>query len=187
MCYTIRVSILAIVLLLFFGCTAKGGSPADKRRSIDNMAQEVLTNLYKIKPDVRSQIKNAAGFAVFSSANVNLIFFSASGGYGYALNNKNGRKVYMKMAEAGIGLGLGIKDFRAVFVFHDESTLNNFIDNGWQFGGHADAAVKAHDKGGATGGEIVIDNITIYQLTESGIALQATVKGTKYWRDSTLN
>jgi hypothetical protein len=33
----------------------------------------------------------------------------------------------------------------------------------------------------------VFDNITIYQLTESGLALQATVKGTKYWKDDALN
>jgi hypothetical protein len=27
----------------------------------------------------------------------------------------------------------------------------------------------------------------IYQFTESGISLQATVAGTKYWKDSSLN
>ena len=27
----------------------------------------------------------------------------------------------------------------------------------------------------------------IYQFTESGVALQATVQGTKYWKDSKLN
>jgi len=27
----------------------------------------------------------------------------------------------------------------------------------------------------------------IYQFTESGIALQATIAGTKYWKDKELN
>jgi hypothetical protein len=27
----------------------------------------------------------------------------------------------------------------------------------------------------------------IYQFTQSGVALQATVAGTKYWQDSRLN
>ena len=27
----------------------------------------------------------------------------------------------------------------------------------------------------------------IYQFTESGVSLQATVQGTKYWKDSKLN
>ena len=53
--------------------------------------------------------------------------------------------------------------------------------------GQLDAAAKAKDKGDAIGGEITVDNITIYQLTESGLALQATIKGTKFWRDDALN
>ena len=43
------------------------------------------------------------------------------------------------------------------------------------------------DKGVAVGGELTLDNMTIYQLTETGLALQATVKGTKYWKDESLN
>jgi hypothetical protein len=45
------------------------------------------------------------------------------------------------------------------------------------FGGHADAAAKASDKGAAVGGEALFDGITVYQLTKSGLALQGTVKG----------
>lgn len=63
--------------------------------------------------------------------------------------------------------------------------MERFVNQGWEFGVHADAAAKASEKGGAIGGEILADNMTIYQLTETGLALQATVKGTKYWRDST--
>jgi lipid-binding SYLF domain-containing protein len=93
----------------------------------------------------------------------------------------------MKMGEAGIGLGLGAKDFRAVFVFRDRASLDRFINSGWEFGGHADAAAKAGDKGAAVGGEALFDGITVYQITQSGLALQATVKGMKYWKDDELN
>jgi lipid-binding SYLF domain-containing protein len=102
-------------------------------------------------------------------------------------DNRYGRDTYMKMGEVGIGLGLGVKDFRAVFVFHDHWTMKRFLRSGWEFGGHADAAAKAGDKGAAVGGEVLIDGITVYQLTESGLALQATVKGTKYWKDDELS
>ena len=77
--------------------------------------------------------------------------------------------------------------FRAVFVFHDVATMEQFINTGWEFGAHADAAAQAGDMGGSVGGEVVLDNITIYQMTESGLALQATVKGTRYWKDDELN
>jgi hypothetical protein len=61
--------------------------------------------------------------------------------------------------------------------------MNQFIESGWELGGHADAAAKASDKVAALGGKILLDTVTIYQITESGLALQATVKGTKYWKD----
>jgi len=151
------------------------------------MKNQVLTELYQAKPDVKSQIASAPGYAVFSNANVNLVLASFGGGFGVARNNKTGTDTYMKMGEVGVGLGLGIKDFRVVFVFHTDKSLNNFIENGWAVGAQADAAAKASDKGAAVGGEITADNITIYQLTETGLALQATIKGTKYWKDETLN
>jgi len=170
------------------GCATTGGStPEQQRQSILSMKNEVLTELYKVKPDVKTRISEAPGYAVFSNANVNLILASFGGGYGVVRNNSSGKYTYMKMGEVGVGLGLGVKDFRAVFVFHNAETMNNFVESGWVFGAQADAAAKASDKGAAASGEVAIEDITIYQLTESGLALQATVKGTKFWRDEELN
>ncbi len=180
--------ILMIILLSITGCATTGGNTkAEKRQAILKMKNDVLTDLYKIKPNVKSQIANAPGYAVFSNANVYLIFASFGGGHGVVKNNNTGKHTFMKMGEIGVGLGLGVKDFRGVFVFHNTEVMNRFVDQGWAFGGQADAAAKASDKGAAVGGEVTIDNITIYQLTEAGLALQATVKGTKYWKDDALN
>ena len=151
------------------------------------MRSEVLAELYKIHPKARAEVAAAPGYAVFSNVNINIIFASFGGGYGVTQNNKTGKSTFMKMGEVGIGLGLGVKDFRAVFIFHDRAVLEKFINSGWEFGGHADAAAKAGDKGAAVGGEALIDGITIYQITQSGLALQATVKGAKYWKDDELN
>ena len=93
----------------------------------------------------------------------------------------------MKMGELGVGLGAGLKDFRAIFVFHTEAALNRFVNDGWIIGGHADVAVKASDKGVAIANEAIADNISVYQITKSGLALQATLKGNKYWIDRELN
>ncbi len=183
----LRLFFIGLVLTIGACATTGGKSPDEKRQAIQSMKTEVLNDLYRIKPDVRAQIAKAPGYAVFSNANVNLVLASFGGGYGVAKNNRGGDHTYMKMGEVGFGVGLGVKDFRAVFVFHSTETMNNFIDKGWAFGAQADAAAKASDKGGAVGGEIVVNNMTIYQLTESGLALQATIKGTRYWKDAELN
>ncbi len=165
-----------------------GGNTRDeKRAAIHNMKSDVLSQLYKSKPNVQAQVANAAGYGVFSNANVYLIIASFGGGVGVVHNNRTGAETYMKMGEAGVGLGAGVKDYRLVFIFHTEEALDYFTEYGWSFGGQADAAAKAGDKGGAVGGEIVVNNVTIYQITEAGLALQATVKGTKFWRDGSLN
>lgn len=179
---------MLMVVISMSGCaTMSGSTPAQQRHSVQQMKNEVLTELFKLKPDTRKQVSAAPGYAVFSNVNVNIIFASFGGGYGMAKNNKTGKITYMKMGEVGLGIGAGVKDFRAVFVFHTNGAYNRFIEHGWAFGGQADAAAKASDKGGAVAGEAILDNVTVYQLTESGLALQATLKGTKYWKDSELN
>lgn len=175
------------VATLVSACAATGSTPQQKRANILQMKNDVLGELYKVKPQVKHMIRNAPGYAVFSNANVNIIFASFGGGYGVVKNNQTGKHTYMKMGEVGIGLGLGVKDFRAVFVFHDKQTMDRFIRSGWEFGGHADAAAKASSKGAAISGELLVDNISIFQLTETGLALQATIKGTRYWKDAELN
>jgi lipid-binding SYLF domain-containing protein len=182
----IKLCSLAVAFIIS-GCASTGGSTTqEKRQAVLSMKNDVLTELYRVHPRAKAKVEAAPGYAVFSNTNVNVIFASFGGGYG-VVSEKNNKPVYMKMGEAGLGLGLGVKDFRAVFVFHDRATLKKFISSGWEFGGHADAAAKAGDKGGAVGGEALIGGITVYQLTKNGLALQATVKGTKYWKDNELN
>jgi len=184
---------IAITLSIFFvlfgaGCaTTTGDTPDEQRQAILAMQEAALADLYKKKPDVKAQLAGAPGFAVFSNANINVILASFGGGYGVVTDNNTGQHTYMKMGEVGVGLGLGAKDFRLILIFHTPGTMNRFIDRGWAFGAQADAAAKAGDKGGAVGGEATVSNITIYQITEAGLALQATVKGTKFWKDDSLN
>ena len=177
---------LVIVFILSSCATTSGTTPQTKRQAVLAMKNETLSDLYKVRPGAKAEIAKAPGYAVFSNVNINVIFASFGGGYGVVLN-KGAKPVFMKMGEVGIGFGLGVKDFRAVFIFHDKATLTKFVNSGWEFGAQADAAAKAGDKGAAVGGEVVLDGITIYQLTESGLALQATVKGTKYWKDDSLS
>ena len=178
-----------IAALMVTGCAApKGSTVAEKRDFIKDMRKETLAKLYQEKPYVKQQIKNAAGYGVFSNINTNLFLLSTARGYGVVRNNRTGKDTYMQMGQVGVGPGLGLKDFRAVIVFQDGETLNQFVEKGWEFGGHADAAAKSGEKGGAVGAEGYADqDISIYTITEAGAALQATVAGTKYWKDDELN
>jgi len=185
-----RITLTLTVIFAVFmgGCGLNSQkTPEDKRRFILDMQSDTLNQLYRTKPHARGVINNSAGYAVFSNANVNLILASFSGGYGVATNRQTGKRTYMRMGEVGFGLGIGVKDFRVIFVFHTKRALRQFVNRGWNFGAHADAAAKASDKGKAYTGEALIGGITIYHITKSGLALQATLKGTKFWKDKKLN
>ena len=188
---TLRTTALLIVLLTIStvtmtGCNeADGVTAADKRENIMDMHDAALAELYEKRPETKKMIKNAPGYAVFSDVNVNVIFFSAAAGHGVAI--KDNDKIYMKMAQGGVGLGLGIKDFRAIFIFETEAAFDRFITKGWEAEAQADAAFKADEKGGAASGAATFQDFKIYKLTKSGAALQATIAGTKYWKDKELN
>ncbi len=187
-----RRTLLAAIsaVMLFFGIagSALAASREEQRNEIRKMRSETLARLYKVHPAARADIQRAAGYAVFSNVGVNLIFLSAAGGSGVAHNNQTGKDTYMKMISGGLGIGLGVKDFRGVFVFSNQKVFKRFVESGWEASAQADAAAKSGEKGGAAAGAITVaPGVDLYQLTETGLALQATIQGTKYYKNDDLN
>lgn len=178
----------SVFFLLGLVGTAQSSTPAEQRSEIQKMRSATLADLYRVHPAARAHIQKAAGYAVFSNVGINLILFSAAGGSGVTRNSKSGHDTYMKMVSGGVGFGLGVKDFRGVFVFSTVDKLDQFINSGWEANAQADAAAKAGDKGGAFAGAITVaPGVTLYQLTKNGLALQATIQGTKYYKNDDLN
>ena len=185
--------LLSAVTLVWALSGARGAAkatPAAQRAEIHQMRESVLDELYRLRPETKGKIRKAVGYAVFSNVGVNVIFASFAGGHGIVVEKGmfKDTETYMKMGSAGIGLGLGVKDFRAVFIFEEAARLKDFVEKGWDFGGQADAAAKSDDKGAAVAGASnIAPGVEVYQITKNGIALQASLQGTKYWKDKDLN
>jgi hypothetical protein len=226
---TILMGVVATTVIL--GGVPAGDSRADlfgpsgkdieeKRTTIRKLRDEMLTDMYAANPDLKKEVENAVGYATFRQTDINLLLLASGNGYG-VLNEKDPKKeTFMRVASLGGGLGMGVKDLRVIFIFTDKAVMQKFLDEGWQFGGKADAAAKHEDKGasaeqaakanvdfkdgtvsGGTSSDVrggtkegeksagasAGQGMKIYQFTESGLALQATVSGTKYWKDTKLN
>ncbi len=188
-----RLSALVIALfglvLSAGGCaTASGDTNQEKRSTIWNMKNETLATLYQQQPSAKAEIQRAPGYAVFSNVGVGLLILGSGQGYGVAVDNRTGNPTYMKMAQGSVGLGVGLKDFRAVFVFQDAAVFRRFVEKGWDFGGEAEAGAKSGDKGGQLGTAGSLTNgIRVYQLTDAGVVLRAAVPLTKYYWYDELN
>jgi hypothetical protein len=63
----------------------------------------------------------------------------------------------------------------------------NFKDGTIATTGSTDLSARANPQDAAGTNVALPTGTEVYQLTESGVSLQATVAGTKYWRDSQLN
>jgi lipid-binding SYLF domain-containing protein len=170
--------------------SAKGDSAEEKRDAVRKQRDEILAKLYATNPEAKDKIQNAVGYGAFNNKNMNLFLLSSGSGYGMVVD-KGGKETFMAMGSLGGGIGLGAKDLSVVFIFKNADVMKKFIESGWQFGGEADATAKSGDKGTAASKEAGADTggnlFEIYQMTDTGVALQATVAGTKYWKDKDLN
>ncbi|HEX8818081.1 MAG TPA: YSC84-related protein [Terriglobales bacterium] len=181
------VAILTVILLA--ACVANAGDSPDKKRDkTRKMAAQTLKDLYKVQPSAKEAIEKSAGYAVFNNMGTNLFLLSTARGAGMAVNSQTKQETFMKMLSAGAGLGLGIKDYRVVFVFENDKALSEFLNSGWSGSAQTDAAAKAGDKGGAYSGAVEVSpGVWVYQMTKNGLALQVTLQGTKYYKDDDLN
>lgn len=170
--------------------SAKGDNGDEKRAAVRKDRDEILAKLYAAHPDAKEKIQKAAGYGTFNNKNMNLFLLSSGHGYGMVVD-KGGTETFMAMGSLGGGVGLGAKDLSVVFIFKDAGVMKKFVETGWQFGAEADATAKSGEKGAAASKEGAADTganlFEIYQLTDTGVALQATVAGTKYWKDKELN
>ncbi|WP_262696109.1 lipid-binding SYLF domain-containing protein [Kordiimonas aquimaris] len=185
---SVSLIIASTMSLLLLGTSALADTPEEKRAKIREMRQDVLTELFETRPQANAEIDEAVGYAVFKNVGINVVLFAAEGGRGVAYDNASGKETFMKMGSAGVGIGLGLKDFRAVFIFHDRGAFDSFVNKGWDLSGEVDAAARADDVGGEIGeAASVRKKVSIYQFTKNGLVLQATIQGTKYWKDKKLN
>jgi len=182
--------LIALVCLIVVAAFADDEQDKEKERAeIRQMSQDTLARLYKAQPSAKAAIEKAYGYAVFSNTGVKILLAGSGKGKGMAINNQTRGEIFMKMLEIQAGLGMGVKKFRVIFVFDTEKAFDGFVNSGWEFGGQTSAAAKTSpEKGGSMeGAASVSDGVWMYQMTDKGLALELTGKGTKYSKDDDLN
>jgi lipid-binding SYLF domain-containing protein len=154
-----------------------------KRKVTDAMAGETLERLTIREPKAKELFEKAYGWAVFDNFKFG-IGLSGAGGNGVAVERAGGKRIYMKMGSAGIGLTLGGQKYRIVFLMQDSQTFERFVAKGW----YADASARAAaGKEGGASGTSFVNGLAIYQLNESGLMASLDISSTWYSKDDELN
>lgn len=146
------------------------------------LAATGLEKLYKVRPDARASIEKSAGFAVFDITAVYAVLFVGQKGKGVLFDTPTKTPVYMISLRAGTGPGIGYQRVYQVFVFKTKGAMEQFMlaqGTGGDIGASASAGTE---------GLVMSFNplIEIYQVQESGMALQASWGGTVYTVDTQL-
>ena len=179
---------LVVMMTIACGCGPKGDTKTEKIESSSLMVGDTLQEAYRRKPDLKPMVERAQGYAVFKNFGTQLMVLATGSGYGVVHDYRTGQDTHMRMLQLGGGIGVAIKDYRAVFVFHSRQPMMDFIEHGWGAEGQAQASAKAGEEGGAAGvAQQIAEGVSVYQFTENGIALQATISGMKFWKDDELN
>lgn len=184
--------VMATVLLCMFTVTtafAAKQSADEQRRQIDALSDKTLAKLYEKYPKAQRIIENECyAWATLSNSGVKVLFFGSSHGRGIAYNNHTGEKIYLRMKELDAGLGLGAKEYNLIFLINTRDAWDNFIAGKTRFGAAAEASANDSVHGGSfEGAEYVAPGVWVYQMTTKGLALEATVKGMKIYKDKKLN
>lgn len=141
-----------------------------------------LAMLYKAQPDAQKSVEAAAGYAVLDVTAVYIILFVGQSGKGVLVDNASKKVTYMSSKRVGTGPGAGKQRVFQVFVFKEKTSMDKFVLSGG-VGGDVGVSVTM-------GSQAMVrsfnTNIDIYQIAESGFALQAGWGGTAYSVDKDL-
>lgn len=187
-CLSTMLILVGSTFVTSFSQAATEEEIKQQRADLRKMKEDTLERLYKIQPEAKKVISKSAGYAVFSNFGMKILVMGGGSGKGIAVDSKSKQEHFMKMVEVQAGLGMGIKKFRLIWVFENKNDLDKFINSGWEFAAQGTAAAQASGEGGSFAGAIsVTTGVWLYQLTDDGLALELTAKGTKYYKDDTLN
>ncbi|WP_231969603.1 hypothetical protein [Polynucleobacter necessarius] len=140
------------------------------------MAKTGLDALIKQNSEVKKQIDQAAGYAVYSTTNINVVLIVVARGEGVLFDKRRKEPVFMQAIKTGEGLGAGYQDQYQIAIFKTPGAIDQFLltsIDGRRGGLDVDANFSA-----GSGGTIRSFNpdITFYTVGLSGYDLQAKYK-----------
>lgn len=183
-----RIALAALAALA--ACSSPEGNTVEEKRDfVVKMNEDVLAT-FKKDEEKGAKLDDCVGYATFSNTSVTFLIAGGGGGYGLATHRESGRRTFMRIGSGNLGLGLGAKEYKMLMVFNTESAYQKFLQGGWTFGAEADATAKAGEDGGsadaaARAGEG--EEAEVFQITDAGAILAATLQGGKFYRDDDLN
>ncbi|HIF98360.1 MAG TPA: hypothetical protein EYQ54_15285 [Myxococcales bacterium] len=98
----------------------------------------------------------------------------------------SGKQTFMRMARLQVGFGMGIQELSVLLIFKSKKRLTEFKEQGWTFGGAASVSMisqteNSDDPAVDKAIQATVDrDPLVYQVTNAGVNLSATLEGAKF-------
>ena len=140
----------------------------EQRQAVLEVRNDTLSQLFKLRPAVRAEIVQAAGYGVFEVNGLNVILVDAHGRGVVFDRASGGRPTYMQMTRTRIDASETLSPYWQVLVFGDPQRLSEFIAAGASSDAASDSSIK------------------VYRLSSRGVSIQAD-EDARYTRCPYLN
>jgi hypothetical protein len=166
-----------------------GDTVQEKRASALEMRDKALAIICEKYPDVKKEVDESVGYAVFSNFSLHPGLLSFGTGYGVLTNKAKNRETHLKWHRLTIGPGIAVKGLYGLVVFHDQDQMEKFEKGRWVSGGQIEASFVFGSFGGAAEHAWTFTRkADVHYATHTGVALELELFGIgKVSNNSKLN
>jgi lipid-binding SYLF domain-containing protein len=175
--------------LILAGCTTtpldssdSAAENSEKRTTINSGIDATLARLFAAVHGSRELVGKSTGVLVFPSVISAGFWFGAQ--YGEGALRINGQTTgYYSTAAGSFGLQIGAQSKALIFVFLDQTALDNFVQSqGWAVGADATVALAKVGANGNLDTSTARSPIQAFVLTNAGLMAGVSLEGTKISR-----
>lgn len=169
--FFLALAALAATLLAPLPAPAASDADDGERAEVLRNAESALQAFYQARPRLRSEVKAAAGYAVFSGYGNLLGSGSSAGrGAGVAVGGRGEREVFMGMGPEGAA-PKDASDREVLILFATRESFDAFARQGWK---PVNAGAKP-------------EGARVFAHSRNTVEADASLAGTRFWVDRTLN
>jgi lipid-binding SYLF domain-containing protein len=169
-------NLLLFTLLFTFSITFLFAQKQEKTEKLMKDSEKSKKSFIKTDPDMSKLFEESFGYVIFPNV--------GKGGYGVGGATGNGI-VYEKGSAVGnaritqltIGLQAGGQAYRQVIFFENQSALDRFKDNKFEFAAQVSAVAAAS---GASADAKYHEGVLVFTLVKKGLMAEASIGGQKF-------
>lgn len=142
--------------------------------------RQTIDRFVRLDPQLERLLESVHGFAVFPSVTQGALGLGVAWGKGEVFE----KGVYIgdaRITQITVGISIGGQTFHELLLFSDKTALNEFRRDKIEFGAKGSAVFA---KSSISKDFIWKEGVAIYTLGESGLMIDASLSGQKYWLGS---